>query len=101
MESTQSSQSTTFDILKDCVAYQVIQTSKELQEGIKSGTRSARRGKRLEAEAEDTEEDLAADLDDFVIYLTQEIYQALPETLKTDTTVEDSYLEELGVPPTF
>jgi hypothetical protein len=107
------SQPTTFDILKDCVAYEVIKTSKEQQEDGKGGTKSSKRGKRSHPEDPNGDRDLAEELDEFVLYLAQEIYQVLPESLvsnkngvnSTKTSAEETgpeiLLEAVAVPPTF
>jgi 5-methylcytosine-specific restriction endonuclease McrA len=108
------SQPTTFDILKDCVAYEVIKTSKEQQEDGKGATKSRLRKKRLNpSEEANTDHDLAEELDEFVLYLAQEIYQVLPENLisnndgvdstkaSTEEFSPEALLEAVAVPPTF
>lgn len=94
-------QSATFDTLKDCVAYQIIQTSKEQQSGIRARAKANRRGKHVE----NLDEDIAAELDEFVLYLTQEIYDTLPSSFKQSSITDDSTLEQLpdslAVPATF
>ena len=109
-------QSTIFEILKDCVAYQVLQVSKEQQ---KSGPRNPKRTRRPINPAEikpNEDQELAEDLDEFVLYLSQEIYQLLPANLEsnpetvdstaqnptgTEETALETLLETLAVPPTF
>ena len=53
------SQLTIFDILKDCVAYEVIKTSKDQQEDGKGATKSRLRNRRLNPEFPNDNHDLA------------------------------------------
>jgi hypothetical protein len=66
---TEASSDSTFDILKDCVAYHVIQASYKPKKSKESST--------------GTEEELATELDEFIQYLTQETFDALPENVKS------------------
>jgi hypothetical protein len=107
------SQPTTFDILRDCVAYEVIKTSKDQQEDGKGATKNRLHKKRLNPEVPTENHDLAEELDEFVLYLAQEIYQVLPESLTSNKDGVDStkssseefspeaLLEAVAVPPTF
>ncbi|CAG7852748.1 SubName: Full=Uncharacterized protein {ECO:0000313/EMBL:CCA74432.1} [Serendipita indica DSM 11827] len=89
------------DTLKDCTAYQVIQASSGLQK------KKGRSIKQKQPDAELSQDELAEELDEFISYLTQEAYEALPESLKSNSTqldesqVEKLQLASIPVPPAF
>lgn len=86
----------TFDILKDCVAYHVIQASYKPKKSKASSART-------EEDSQQTEEELAAELDEFIQYLTQETFDTLPENVKS-SDLDLMSAEDLGAistPPSF
>jgi hypothetical protein len=68
-----SSKSSNLNIIKDCVAYWVIQASLA-QKNTKGSAQETGKG--------DEKTDLAAELDDFAQYLSQEVFDALPQDLR-------------------
>jgi hypothetical protein len=90
----------TFDILKDCVAYYVIQAS--YNKPKKSKTNSAGTEEDL---SQQTGEELATELDEFIQYLTQETFDTLPENVKSiessDLDLSAEGLGTISAPPSF
>ncbi|KAG8813238.1 hypothetical protein FRC19_002536 [Serendipita sp. 401] len=103
MEQTQSS---CFSVLKDNVAYKVIQASNTIPSKGKNKIEPISADKDTAASSQD---DLAKELDEFVLYLTQELYDALPDKFKPQVVDESNEAqlptktdaESLSAPPTF
>ncbi|PVF94395.1 hypothetical protein CPB86DRAFT_789097 [Serendipita vermifera] len=95
-----SSKTSNLNVIKDCVAYWVIQASLA-QKNTK--------GNAQETVKADEKTDLAAELDDFAQYLSQEVFESLPQDLKYadngNPEAQKEYtkgeLEAIPAPPSF
>ncbi|KAG8829363.1 hypothetical protein FRC17_006703 [Serendipita sp. 399] len=102
----EQSQSSCFNALKDSVAYKVIQASTTTPAATKGKQRI---GTVVPNDEDASQDDLAKELDEFVLYLTQELYDTVPEKFKPQEINESESdqlptkvdAESLSAPPTF